>query len=274
MHGGEYEGCRIKREGIFQRAAIRSTSMGDVPPIVRDVLRSPGQPLDVITRALMEPRFGHDFSQVRVHTDAKAAESARAVNALAYTVGRDIVFGQGRHEPETTAGRRLMAHELAHVMQQPGTPRGARIEATSSSHDNYEREAMRVASTIVTDQLLHVAHRRSQFTLSRAEPSEVEIPASNGCRKVTETACPGTRGQFTRIEWFPKMFLVNRGTCQLFIAGLTADDRVINPQEAHFQLQPGESGIFEPPKGSASVGFGCTIGCEGTGRLEHPYLCA
>lgn len=69
----------------------------------------------------MEPRFGHDFSHVRVHTDAKAAESARAVGALAYTVGRDVVLGEGQHSQETFAGRRLLAHELAHVVQQNGS---------------------------------------------------------------------------------------------------------------------------------------------------------
>lgn len=69
-------------------------------------------------RTFMEPRFGRDFSRVRVHTDAKAAESAREVHARAYTVGRDVVFGAGRYEPATTDGRRLIAHELTHVLQQ------------------------------------------------------------------------------------------------------------------------------------------------------------
>jgi hypothetical protein len=89
-----------------------------VPPIVYEVLRSPGQPLDAATRAFFEPRFGYDFSGVRVHTDAKAAESARAVNARAYTVGRDVVFGAGQYAPGTYAGRSLIAHELSHTLQQ------------------------------------------------------------------------------------------------------------------------------------------------------------
>lgn len=77
-----------------------------------------GQPLPKSVREFFEPRFGHDFRQVRVHTDAKAAESARAVNALAYTVGQNVVFGAGRYAPDTRAGRRLLAHELTHVLQQ------------------------------------------------------------------------------------------------------------------------------------------------------------
>ena len=90
----------------------------EAPPIVHDVVGSSGQPLDAGTRAFMEPRFGHDFSKVRVHTDAKAADSARAVQARAYTVGRNVVFGAGKYGPGTQAGRGLLGHELAHVVQQ------------------------------------------------------------------------------------------------------------------------------------------------------------
>jgi hypothetical protein len=94
----------------------------EVPSIVQTTLNgSPGQPLDSMTRGFMESRFGHDFSKVRVHTDARAAESARAVNAQAYTVGHNVVFGSGLYAPESDAGRRLLAHELSHVLQQKGT---------------------------------------------------------------------------------------------------------------------------------------------------------
>lgn len=80
-----------------------------------------GTPLEPNTRALMETRFGHDFSQVRVHTDEKAAASARDVNARAYTVGHDIVFGKGQYHPSAASSKRLIAHELAHVVQQQQT---------------------------------------------------------------------------------------------------------------------------------------------------------
>jgi hypothetical protein len=99
----------------------------DVPPIVDEVLRSPGQPLDSYTRAFMEPRFGYDFSGVRMHTDAKAAKAAQAVNALAFTVGRNVVLGVREYAPDTAEGKRLLTHELTHVIQQsqgqtPNTP--------------------------------------------------------------------------------------------------------------------------------------------------------
>ncbi len=114
--------CKDHKPEILQRAPVppfaRNSQVNDVSPIVQRVLGSPGQPLDAGTRVFMEPRFGHDFSQVRVHADTKAAESARDVNALAYTVGRDMVFGQGQYAPSTYAGRQLVAHEMAHVVQQ------------------------------------------------------------------------------------------------------------------------------------------------------------
>jgi hypothetical protein len=102
-----------------------------VPPIVHDVLRSPGTPLDPATRAFMEPRFRHDFSQVRVHTDGKASASAQEVNALAYTVGKDIVFRTGTYAPESASGRKLLGHELGHVIQQSDPMQPRRIQKWS-----------------------------------------------------------------------------------------------------------------------------------------------
>lgn len=95
---------------------------GEAPAIVHEALRVPGHPLDAATRDIFEPRFGRDFSQVRVHTDAKAAESARALGARAYTLGADIVFAPNVYSPATFAGQRLLAHELVHTAQH--TPPG------------------------------------------------------------------------------------------------------------------------------------------------------
>jgi hypothetical protein len=100
------------------------------------VLHSPGRPLDAATRASLEPRFGHDFSRVRIHADAKAAESARAVAAHAYTVGSDVVFGAGRYTPGTESGRRLLAHELAHTIQQGAAPGPDRSSAQLVQRDD------------------------------------------------------------------------------------------------------------------------------------------
>jgi pyrrolidone-carboxylate peptidase len=108
-------------EGKIRRKESANAEVSHAPSIVDDVLASPGVPLDAATRAFMEPRFGHDFSSVRVHTNERAAQSAEAVNARAYTVGRDIVFGRGAYAPQSHAGRALMAHELTHTVQQGGS---------------------------------------------------------------------------------------------------------------------------------------------------------
>jgi hypothetical protein len=115
--GVECEECK-KKEMTLQRRAANQPEPATVPPIVHEVLRSPGQPVDLPTRAFMEPRLGHDFSKVRMHTDAAAGESAQTMNALAYTVGRHVVFGSNRYQPGTESGRSLLAHELVHTIQQ------------------------------------------------------------------------------------------------------------------------------------------------------------
>ena len=110
-------GCEEEEDKKLHAKPSGAPLPGEAPPIVHDVLRSPGQPLDGQTRALLEPRFGADFADVRLHTDAPAAESAQAVGALAYAVGPDLVFASGAYAPASRAGQRLLAHELTHVMQ-------------------------------------------------------------------------------------------------------------------------------------------------------------
>jgi len=116
--GGSEGECEECKEKTLRRKAVDATTPSAAPPIVHEVLRSPGQPLDATTRAFFEPRFGHDFSRVRVHTDSPAGDSARAVSAYAYTAGNDIVFDNGRYSPTCAEGRKLLAHELAHTVQQ------------------------------------------------------------------------------------------------------------------------------------------------------------
>jgi len=119
-----------KPEGL-QAKRVGSGDLGQTvaPSIVDEVLSSPGQPLDTAARNFMELRFGHDFSGVRIHTDTKAAKATQAINALAFTVGRDVAFGAGQYVPGTTTGQRLLAHELTHVIQQQAAPCTARVPA-------------------------------------------------------------------------------------------------------------------------------------------------
>jgi len=118
-------------DGLKKQPAGPQAVAGEAPAIVQEVLRSPGQPLDEATQSYFGPRFGYDFGGVRVHADGQAARSTRAIAARAYTAGRHIVFDLSRYQPTTVSGRRLLAHELTHVIQQgdgrhvPGTDRSS-----------------------------------------------------------------------------------------------------------------------------------------------------
>ena len=151
-NGGECAECRKKRLGLQRRSVGRGPDVA--PPIVHDVLRSPGRPLDEGTRGFMESRFGQDFSGVRVHTDGRAAESARAVSALAYTVGNHVAFDAGQYAPTTRAGRGLLAHELAHTRQQlPATQTRTgpiTLFDVTPAGRNAEAEADRLAAGVLT----------------------------------------------------------------------------------------------------------------------------
>jgi hypothetical protein len=140
--GGECEECKKK---TVQRRAAGSAGPAVAPPIVHEVLRSSGRPLDAATRAFFEPRFGHDFSKVRLHTDSKAAESAQSVQALAYTVGSNIVFGAGQYQPAGAQGMQLLGHELTHVVQQRGHASPTGPLRVGPPDDAYEREASRAS---------------------------------------------------------------------------------------------------------------------------------
>ncbi len=120
---GECDECKKKEKEkqTVQRKASGSTGYTVAPPIVHEVLNSPGQPLDRATRDFFEPRFGHGFGKVRIHVGDKATESSRSVQARAFTVGSNIVFGGGQYRPQSHQGRSLIAHELAHTLQQRPT---------------------------------------------------------------------------------------------------------------------------------------------------------
>ena len=155
--GGECSECQKKNHALQRKAMNSGKGEWDsaIPPVVHDVLNSTGEPLNESTRAFMEPRFGHDFSGVRVHTDARAAESAGAVTAHAYTVGEDVVFAPGQYQPSTERGNALIAHELSHVLQQEGAS-GETAKAMSNPADASEREADAVAGGVLRNETVTV----------------------------------------------------------------------------------------------------------------------
>jgi len=134
-----------------------------------NVLRSPGQPLDAAVRQHFEPRFGVDFSNVRVHTDERAAASARLQNALAYTAGHNLVFGEGQYTPGAPEGRRLLAHELTHIVQQRDFSK-FKLPSNGKTADHLEREAEEVSQAITTP----------GFTSERLAPNQISPGAMSG----------------------------------------------------------------------------------------------
>jgi len=186
--GGECESCkqRLRRKGGV------GESLHAVPGIVHDVLSTPGLPLDVATRAWMEPRFGHDFSGVRVHTDGQAAASARSVGALAYAVGQHLVFDHRQYTPHTAAGRHLLAHELAHTIQDAGQG-GLRPKLElGAADDASERAADRAADAVAQGHRAHVAPAgggvvRRQMGVCYASAGKDDMQKVVGCPDNSET---------------------------------------------------------------------------------------
>ncbi|MFD0203275.1 MULTISPECIES: eCIS core domain-containing protein [Saccharothrix] len=133
---------------------------------VHGVVGSGGSPLDADVRADMESRFGQDFGDVRVHTDGAAHESAKSVNAQAYTVGSDIVFQQDKYDPSSDSGKHMLAHELTHVVQQrngpvDGTDAGGGVKVSDPS-DRFEREASGTADRIMAEPAPAAAVQREE----------------------------------------------------------------------------------------------------------------
>lgn len=177
---GECAECQ-KKSYELQRKTEKPETAGAkaIPPLVDEVLHSPGQPLDGATRAFMEPRFGHDFSNVRVHTDSRAADSAEAVNAQAYTVGSDVVFGPGQFQPATEAGSAVLAHELSHVVQQENVS-GRSASMISHPSDSSEREADAAAANVLRNDPVNVSEGPSAAIQTLTKPQEIGLGVGLG----------------------------------------------------------------------------------------------
>ena len=228
------------REGDFPRGKNTSTFTPTVTPRVSasiNAMRGGGQPLSPSVRTFFEPRFGADFSNVRVHCDSRAAEAAGALNAKAFTVGNSIAFGPGHYSPMSNRGRWLLAHELTHTLQQG------------------EVQVRRVRETFVGDNV----------------PQEL---GGGGCRKITESPCPGVTGQFEQIESFPSMTLTNVGDSDLVVGDWFLENGKPRGFKGITTLGPGESITHTKREDADGVGFRCEDYVEeGVARLEHPYSC-
>jgi len=237
--GSDCADCKKKEGDALQRSpAAGAKSSSRVPPIVHDVLRSPGRPLDHGARAFMEPRFGRDFGDVRIHTDAKAATSADAVRALAYTVGNRIVFAADKFNLSGNDGKKLLAHELSHVVQQTGihshahraafgrSPAGVSGPLTiGAAHSSAEREADAAADAIQNGSVnVHLSQQTPGIARQAAAPpaaTEEKTTEPTGTTAFTSSsACtPGAgipnsncSAYAANAYWLPTAY-VNNATC-------------------------------------------------------------
>ena len=245
--GADCDSCAEKNEVTVQRNAGNLGAPKAIPPIVHDVLGSPGVPMGSTIRAFMEQRFGRDFASVRLHTDARAAESARAVNALAYTIGDHIAFGNGMYAPDSSSGQKLLAHELAHTIQQSGT--GSRLKADSAISnpaDAFEHEATQAAEHVVADQIVAVQPSGNSVIAREPDDKSPATPAAPASA-VVSAAGPAT------CDNGPQMFCNtgNKG-CPTFKKGMTGT-------WAHICYKCGPKGVYQKTK-DEGTGVKC-VGC-------------
>jgi hypothetical protein len=215
-----------------------------VPPADNSVTRfgeGPGQPLEPSVRVEMQSRLGHDLSRVRIHTDARAAASAQAMGAAAYTVGQDVSFAAGRYAPHTEPGQRLLAHELTHAVQQagpaappttaapaPGLGRAAEIEAD----DNAERIAGGTPAQVNVAAPVGVAAKgagddpaASRSYWFQSKPPEKPVKTESGI-EITP------KGQVVVDPASPVTIQTSRGAVQVRFAGLDSDFQGDKPTPA------------------------------------------
>jgi hypothetical protein len=183
--------CACAEEDAWpqRKAAGATEAAGDTAPgMVHDVLRGPGDPLDASSRAYFEPRFGRNLGDVRIHRGGQAADSARAVNALAYTAGQHIVFGAGAAGAESEAGRRLLAHELTHTVQQSSYASPVGAGSATLQRQPEQQQASSLAWLSPFGSYRSDFHPLSFKDAFHAGPIDLTSPASlRGERDVNET---------------------------------------------------------------------------------------
>lgn len=183
-----------------------------------------GEPLPKSMNDFFEPRFGVDFSQVRVHTDAKADELARSVNALAFTVGKDIVFGAGYYAPETAKGKHLLAHELTHVVQQSNTRSQVKNKSVINKHSKTEIDSFTHANAILSPIGVTVS-TFPQISIQQGARGLYRA-VSTACLAPSEVLTPGAASQFGS---FAEKAIIDLNYCSVMGCAPFATDYFDNP---------------------------------------------
>jgi hypothetical protein len=203
-------GCEQEEKTLQTKRGEMPAFGGEAPAIVHEVVRTPGNRLDAPTRAFFEPRFGHSFASVRVHTDSQAARSARAVDAIAYVVGRHIVFDEGRFNATTPSGERLLAHELAHVVQQRDAGAEPSANEALPISNVHEAEADKLTQAALANIPLSAETTR-RFALARQQGEAANTPNCVPAAGVTPSLT-NCSAYAENAWWLPPAYVVN-ATC-------------------------------------------------------------
>lgn len=191
--GGECEECRKEREGVLQRKSSGGP-IGNISPIVQDGLCTNGRPLETGLRRHMEPLFQYDLSGIKVHTGEVADRAARSVHAKAYTVGSDMVFAAGQYSPGTPAGRKLIAHELSHTIQQRQATSARSLDLNAA-----ETEADTAADRVASGRPATVGRSTPRFVAREEEDEPLSL---NRTFNVSNQPPPALQEEFRRIvKW-------------------------------------------------------------------------
>jgi hypothetical protein len=203
-HTSAEDKCDACSEGpnLLQRSSSLQRHAEVIPPAVEETLGMPGQPLSEATRSFFEPRFGRDFSNVRIHTDPAAADSARAVDADAYTVSQHIVMGSNGFDADSSEGRALLAHELTHVMQQESAVPAHAGRAAIDPDPGLEAQAQRAAHDVSVHQPARgvvagtaptaLQRQPKGGTKAKAAPHITQVNVDQQAQRVKATFSDGT----------------------------------------------------------------------------------
>lgn len=200
---------------VRKRSTQDSNNQGAAPPIVHQVLRSSGEPLNATARQDMEARFGRDFSGVKVHTDSQAAASAASVGAKAYTVGNNIVFGSGTYTPTTFSGKELLAHELVHTIQQGNALGSERLSRKGGSFGGFFRNIGRGIAGLVGLEPKYDEETLNTYleVLKNTSDIEDDFDSDNKARAVV------LQGLYSKLSVQIRVLLVKE-----LLSGFTGDD--------------------------------------------------
>lgn len=250
-------------------------SISVAPPIIHDVIKSSsGKSLDESTRSFMEPRFNYDFSKVKIHDNDLAAKSASSINALAYTSGNNVVFNSGQYNTNSDSGKRLLAHELTHVMQQENSIRrkmiqrqesteGVEVEQSEFSNDAEELQ-LGPSTPLQVGDVVRVELRSGPTV----EEMTNNYPVSpNGCLNLPMVGCIVAKGKTTTKIRAEIEQALKGGFLKFPTVNVSSANKTVDYTHA---VQPGESVYIRVLGASGNVEFEGDFPVDSSGQIHVP----